>query len=172
MPRVCKFGVIMTLDEIFKSGKQFAKIAFKAQGQVYPMWIFETDDGRHIPITAPLETMVDKQRVAEALKTVFRKEKAVRYVALLEAWILETSTKEAGEKVLSELDIIPVREHPQKKEAIFITAQDKYHSKSGLYYIIRPKSGKPRLSRFKDTSTSQEMEGTFMDLLESGQTIQ
>ena len=162
----------MTLDEIFNNGKQFAKFAFEEQGEVLPMWICDDADGKHFPVMMPLEAMADKPALAEALKRFFKEKNVVRYVSILEAWTVVSKNEKEMKEVTRNLDIKPIRQHPDRKEIIFILAEDKYHSRTGIYYILRPKVGKPRLSEFQESEKSEHIEGTFTSLLDSSISLQ
>lgn len=162
----------MTLDEIFDHGKNFARFAFEDQGTVHPMWIGETDEGKTFPIAAPNEAMQNKDGLVATVRKVLIKERAVRYVSMLEAWMVVAKNDKECEKVLDNLDITPVSEHPERQEVVMIVAEDKHHCRSGYYFIIRPDIGKPYLSHFKDTSGSDEVGGRFMNLMDSAQSIQ
>lgn len=162
----------MTLEELFNRGKEFAKMAFDNQGYIVPMWIYETEDGVHVPFSVPIHLMQDKEAVATMLIEKFKKEKAVRYVSLLESWIVTKKTRKEVDEVLKKLGDAPVSELPDRKEAIFVIAEDKYHNRSGLYFINRDKEGNPTLSEFQDDGEITEHEGLFSHLISDGQTIQ
>lgn len=162
----------MTLDELFHHGKDFAKFTFDAQGEVCPMWICETDEGKTFPIGIGPDAMGNKDGIVTVVRKIIKDEKAIRYVSMLEAWMVIAKNDKECEKILGNLDLTPVREHPERQEVVLIIAEEKYHHKSGYYFIIRPKTGKPYLSEFKDTSDSDEIGGRFMTLMETGQSIQ
>ncbi len=155
----------MTLDKLFERGKEFAKLAFKEQGTVHPMWIMETEDGTHIPMTLPVSVMEDKDRLAAGLKDLMHKAQVVRYVSILESWVVTVDKKDDVEMVL------PVSEQPDKRECVLITAEDKYHCLSGMFMIERT-ADKAELSKFKENDT-KELEGRFIGLLsDNSATIQ
>ena len=87
-----------------------------------------------------------------------------------QSWRLRTvvsKNEKEMKEVTRNLDTKPIRKHPDRKEIIFILAEDKYHSRTGLYYILRPKVGKPRLSEFQESEKAEHIEGTFTSLLDS-----
>ncbi len=161
----------MTLDELFDHGKRFAAQAFKEQGQVHPMWVFEIESGDHIPLTIPPSMMADKEAVAEAVKKTLKHAKAVRYVSLLEAWAVRGESKAEMEKVIDNIDDVPIREHPKRTEVIQIVAEDKHHARVGYYTITRDSKGKGILSEFKEESGFDRMEGIFANLLDDATAV-
>lgn len=154
----------MTLDALFERAKEFAQLAFKIQGTVHPMWLFETSDGRHLPITLPAEAMQDKDLIAAKIKELMQKEQAVRYASILESWVVTVKSKEEISEAL------PVRNHPNRKECIFVIAEDKFHSHTGMFYIER-EGNKATLSEFEDCGKG-ELDGRFQGLLTDTPTIQ
>lgn len=157
----------MTLDEIFNHGKDAAKHLFEVQGSLTPMWIAESAEDGLFPIMMPLEDG-HKEAAIKALKQLLQEKKAVRCVSMVEAWVYEAKK---GDSIDSIMDIGPIREHPERKEIVNIVAEDKYHSRSGYFYIVRPKVGRPYLSAFKRLAKDTKMEGLFTHLLESGEVM-
>lgn len=155
----------MTLDELFNHGKDFAKHAFEMQGSLESMWIAETKDGEHLPIMMPIDRD-HKAAGVEALKQFMKEKGVVRYVSMVEAWSLKPVK---GEDLNDVLDKGPIRDHPDRIEIVYIIAEDKYHSKSGQFHIVRPAKGKPYLSDFEEFPSNGKMEGLFTHLLESGE---
>lgn len=152
----------MTLESIFDHGKETAKYIFDMQGDIKPMWIVETKDGDRVPMM--VEITSNKDEVAEAVKKALKKLKAVRYVSILEAWAIETKDQKIPESLLLGA---PVSQHPDRREIVAIFAQDKVEGcMSGMFYILRPEIGKPRLSGFKEYPKSDKHEGRFVNLLE------
>lgn len=156
----------MTLDEIFDHGKDAAKHLFEAQGEVHPMWIVETADGELFPVMMPIPTPDEKEAAIEALKVLLEDKKAVRYVSMVEAWVYEAKKGETMDDIMAHG---PIREHPKRKEIVNVIAEDKYHSRSGYFPIVRPEIGRPYLSTFKHLPEAARMEGLFTHLLESAE---
>lgn len=155
----------MTLEEIFDHGKEAAKHLFDMQGEIHPMWIVETKNNEIVPIMVP---MIDghKDEVSLAIKKALKKLKAVRYVSMVEAWMLDIAKdKKVPESIRKGGS---VSSHPDRREIVAINAEDKTEgSMSGMFYILRPEIGKPRLSNFKENPRSTQEEGRFVGLLTS-----
>lgn len=152
----------MTLEEIFDHGKDAAKHLFDMQGEVHPMWIIENKKGEIIPMMVPM--IGDKDELSVAIKKALKKLEAVRYVSIVEAWMLDI----AKEKKLPESVQLgaPISQHPDRREIVAVNAEDKAGgSMSGMFYILRPEIGKPRLSNFKEIPDTKQ-EGRFVNLLE------
>lgn len=152
----------MTLNEIFDHGKDAAKHLFDTQGEVHPMWIIENNKGEITPMIVPM--VGDKNEIAKAVGKALKELKAVRYVSIIEAWTLEPKSKELPESIKLGA---PVSQHPDRREVIWIIAEEKGGSIAGMYYILRPEKGKPVLSPFKTLPKSEHQEGRFVNLLAS-----
>ena len=150
----------MTLQEIFDHGKEAAQHLFNVQGEIHPMWIIETKGGKIAPMIVQMD---DKDRVVKAIKKALNGLEAVRYVSILEAWMLDISKdRDLPESIKLGA---PVSQHPDRREILTIYAEDKVDgSMSGYFYILRPETGKPRLSAFKEAPRSERNEGRFVNL--------
>jgi hypothetical protein len=147
----------MTLEELFKHGQKAAKEIFDAQGEVLPMWVAEDQDGRLAPIITP--GMDDKDEIAEYVRKCLKLIGAVRFVSLLESWVVEFDKD----------DEIPedgkVSNHEDRRECIFVFAEERGRQMGGMYYILRPEHGPPKLSKFEQLQDHGN-EGRFVGLLE------
>lgn len=152
----------MTLEEIFDHGKEAAKHIFDMQGNLHPMWIIENKKGEIVPMMVPMTG--DKDEISKAIKKALKKLNTVRYVSMVEAWMLDLSKdKKLPESVRLGA---PLSQHPDRREIVAINAEDKDgHTMSGMFYILRPEIGKPRLSSFREVPGSKH-EGRFVNLLE------
>lgn len=136
----------MTLDEIFEHGKEFAQHAFKEQGEIYPMWICETELGDFIPIVMPIPEHKERDEFVANLKKVLKENKVCRYVSMLESW-LHT-----------------VEDPPTTKEIVLITAEDiSGTEKAGMFLIERKDKKAPTLAKFDEDGTF--LGGRFSRLL-------
>lgn len=148
-----------TLDGLFEHGREAAREMFEAQGHVAPMWIAVTRDGTIMPIVTQMPD--EKDDLIEAIKMIFEDRQVVRYVSILEAWMVRPEKPEIPE---SHRLGASLASHPDREEVIFITAEDGKTSKTGVYHILRPEYGKPKLSEFKDYSGGTN-EGRFTRLM-------
>jgi hypothetical protein len=155
----------MTLDQIMEHGKEAASHLFKEQGVIHPMWICECENGEMLPICIQMPEGNARDAVASALKDTFRRHRVVRYVALLEAWVVEMPADTDVEKLNTSRSF---EHHPDRREAVFVQAEDIDGSqRAGQFYILRPEHGKPSLSEFKDfgNQDNKPSEGRFARLL-------
>lgn len=136
----------MTLDELFDHGREFANHMFSATGSITPMWVCVTNDGEILPIMVPMDG--NKDMIASALKAFFKAKNVIRYVSIMEGWVL--MAKDSSVDLQELIDQMPIRNHPDRKEIITIEASDHLgNSKNGAYYIIRPKNEPVYLSEFE-----------------------
>src|SRR5512143_40153 len=152
----------MTLEEIFDHGKEAARYIFDMQGEVHPMWIIETKKGDIVPVMVPM--IGDKDEISLAIRKGLKKLRAVRYVSMVEAWALDVGK---DKKIPENIKLgAPVSQHPDRREIVAINAEDKTEgAMSGMFYILRPEIGKPRLSNFNELPRLSQQEGRFVNLL-------
>jgi hypothetical protein len=81
-----------------------------------------------------------KKLVEIAMRKLLRSSGADAYVFMDEAWIVESKNKEGVP-----LDIAP-SEHPDRREIVVITAEDKTSQLIASRNILRPDNGKPSLA--------------------------
>lgn len=151
---------MMTLNELFQHGKEFAAVAFNGQGELTPMWICVTEDEEVLPIVVPM--IGDKDEIITALRQFLKQKGVIRYVSMIEAWMLEAKNKNQNYQ-----DLIkdgPIRANPDRVEIVNIEAADHYgNSKMGFYRIVRPADGPPYLARFEEMDGDSS--GRFSNLL-------
>lgn len=148
------------LDEWVKHHAEFSARVFNDLGSLTAMWVAQTKDGMIMPIMAPL---ADKDQILMAIKMLFREKQVIRYVFMTEAWILESKTKEIPESIKRGA---AVSSHPDRREIIMVTAEDRDGTQlMGHMYILRPEHGKPTVSPFKLLDGFAN-EGRFAKLLE------
>jgi len=152
----------MTLEEIFEHGQQAAQVLFAAQGEVHPMWLAQTTTGEILPIIAPMHEREDKDSLVDGIRAIFKQKDVIRYVSLLEAWMLEMKNQPLPASVRLGA---PISQHPERREIIAIAAEDKTDMLTGMFYILRPEHGKAQLSPFKRMEKSTRHEGRFVGLL-------
>lgn len=150
-----------TLRDIFDHAAVFAAECFKDKGELHPMWIAQCEDGSILPIAAPMD---DKDKVALAVRTIFKKYKVVRHVSMLESWML-TADKDKGMPE-SLKHGASIASHPKRVEVIWLLAESKKgESISGYLPIMRPEHGKPTVGALKVLSENTNNEGRFANLL-------
>ncbi len=150
----------MNLDELFEHGKTFAKYIFQEQGEIVPMWVCIDKNGQTLPILAPLD---DKDAVADGLRLLFKEASIIRYVSMLEAWIVKGDHKATTTEELMKDG--PPSQHPDRREVVVIEASDGATVKMGFYYILRPEHGEATLSPFEDFGDGGTSSGRFSNML-------
>lgn len=144
------------LKDLFDHAAGFARTVFIDKGEIHPMWIAECEDGSILPIGAP---MTDKDLLVGVLRKLFREQKVVRYCSMIEAWML--TAPELPESVKRGASLAS---HPDRTEAIWISAEDKDTQLSGYMPILRPEHGKPTLGKL-ELFDEGKVEGRFTKLL-------
>ena len=150
----------MLIDDLFRHGQEAAKHLFKMQGAVHPMWLCQTAEGGMIPVCLEMPDHPGRDALATYLKKSFRENNIERYVAFMEAWVLETDADQP----------VPpgsIEHSPDRKEVVLVTAEDKSgEQRSGVFYILRPEHGDPKLSPFKEgLFKGSDLSGRFHRLL-------
>jgi len=129
---------------------------------VLPTWIAERSDGQMFPIITHFDSKRDQEATGKALRIFFKEKDVVRYVSIVEAWMIEPKTKEIPESVKRGASLAG---HPDRREVIWVTAEEGDKHKVGMFYILRPEHGKAILSPFKTMPQAEKQEGIFCNLL-------
>lgn len=112
--------------------------------EVLPMWHAVYGNGEHAIIATPWSSDEDKEIALDMLRMLFRVHQVKRFAFIVEAWITVVQTKHELYKGP------PPSEHPDRREVLMVTAEDRDGSQiMGLYYILRPEHGPPTLSPLK-----------------------
>lgn len=138
----------MTLDELLDHAAEWAAKFFDEKGEVHPMWIAITAADERLVIATPWETGKDKDIIIEKLRRFFRERDVVSYALMAESWILEGNEDEPGIKDYME-GRKPISQHPNRKEVILVTAEDKNSARMSMCYIERKPHLPPVLTPFQ-----------------------
>jgi hypothetical protein len=148
-----------TLRELFQIGLENAKHIFDDQGSVTPIWHAVPEHGDHMLIATPWSDDDEKDAAMDFLRYKFREEKVMRYVCVLEAWLVQARDPKTA------FEIRPST-HPDRREVVRITAEDRDGSVlSGSYYILRPEHGPATLSPFHEDPVAMSLAGRMHGLL-------
>ena len=157
---------IKNLNDLLERHIRFCKDIFTTQGHVLPMWVGQDIDGNLYPITATFESSDDKQKAAEDLKNIFRKVKAIRYVFMLESWMVRTTKDKPSDLESIESGEIRPSQHPDREEVIIIYGEDLGEkSQITILKINRPADGEPFLTTLEETEALEKFSGLFCGLL-------
>ena len=126
------------------------------------MWI--VDNGQLTIIATPWADNHEKQAAVKYVKTKMKELKATRYVQIAEVW-----TVVAKEMPKSFLAGASLASHPDRREAVIATAEDKHGNTLMLRrFILRPEQGKATLApgEIEDLSGPIKTEGLMAHMLE------
>ena len=109
--------------------------------EVLPMWHAVQGDGEHVLIATPWRDDLEKRITVDQLRKLFAAKQVKRFVFIVEAWLAQVKTRREVEEGP------PPSQHPDRREVLMITAEDRDGSQiMGVYYILRPEHGPPKLS--------------------------
>lgn len=149
------------LEELFAKQIDFCRLIFADRGEVQPMWVGQSADNEVYPITAVFGSYEEKEATVRALKEIFDKFNVVRYVSMIESWLIIADKDDYD----PETSIRP-SEHPDREEVIIITGEDGDNEIFGYFKIIREEGKKPTLSKFeRKTGEGFASRGLFCELL-------
>jgi hypothetical protein len=140
------------LRELFDiAAKNAAKMFLESDDHVVlPMWHAVQGNGEHILIATPWDGDDEKDMTVAMLRSVFRQKHVKRFAFIVEAWTAKVTPPEritTAEQGYLEYDGPRPSEHPDRREVLMITAEDRSgESIMGMYYILRPEHGPPTLS--------------------------
>ena len=137
---------IDSLDTLFDHQKSFAEFCFKQQDSIIPMWVGQDAEGIIYPMSAPFTSPQEKIEVITTVKEIFRDMKVIRYVSMLESWVVVAN--KADKDIKAVLSQAP-SENPNRKEAVLLIGEEGSREISGLYFIERDKDNKASLGKFE-----------------------
>jgi hypothetical protein len=150
----------LTLQKLFDTAAQSAAQLFSETGEVLPMMHAVRKDGAHILIPLMWESQKEKQDSLRQLKMALPAFGVQQYVIVAEAWMVDVMQTDAPIGHFKTL-----KDHPDRRECLTISAADnKGNHRAGLYYILRPEQGPPKLSPLR---LFDEADGEFHTLLEA-----
>jgi hypothetical protein len=136
--------------------------------EVLPMWHAVQGNGDHVLIATPWSSEEEKLITVDMLRKVFSAKQVKRFAFIVEAWTAQITPPERikdAEEAYREYDGPRPSEHPDRREVLMITAEDRSgESIMGMYYILRPEHGPPTLSPL-EVMPYDSMNGRMMGLL-------
>lgn len=147
-----------TLRELFENAKINATHIFYRDGNVAPIWHAVPEHGPHMLCVTPWGDDDEKDMAIAFLRDKFKEENVQRFVFIVEAWIVKGKNALSGPQP---------SKHPDRREVLRITAEDRNGSTmSGHYYILRPEHGPATLSDFHEDPEAYAMAGRMTGLLD------
>jgi len=137
--------------------------------EVLPMWHAVQGNGEHVLIATPWSSEKEKLITVDMLRKMFSVKHVKRFAFIVEAWTAQVpperiKTTSAEEAYRDYCGPRP-SEHPDRREVLMITAEDRSgESIMGVYYILRPEHGPPTLSPL-EVMPYDSMAGRMMGLL-------
>ena len=156
-----------TLEELIRHGAEFAADCFKQTGHLEPMWICETHSGDLMIVGGDMPSHIgnDRNKLAAMLKAAFRAHGVVRYVFMTEAWALDCEGQSREDLPASIRAGASIESHPDRREVISLTGEEKGRHLMGTMYILRPERGPAKLTKF-ELFDGDKIEGRFSGLLQ------
>jgi hypothetical protein len=128
------------LQDLFDNAAANAKRMFDETGEVLAMWHAVNGKNENILIATPWGDEDEKDATVDALRHLFRAQHVKRFAFIVEAWVRQAVSME-------DINSCPPSEHPDRREILMITAEDRDGSQiMGFYYILRPEHGPAKLS--------------------------
>ncbi|PWT72135.1 MAG: hypothetical protein C5B60_09915 [Chloroflexi bacterium] len=148
------------LQELFAHAAQHAAIIFREKGELVPMFHAVLGNDQHALIAAPWSDAEEKGKTIYVLRDLFRKKKVKRYVFIAEAWtVMAPSLEQVGDYIGR------MSEHPDRREVVTISAEDRDGTNMmGYYFILRPEHSPATLSPLH-MSKATEAIGQLMGML-------
>ncbi|MBO0710391.1 MAG: hypothetical protein J2P47_03820 [Acetobacteraceae bacterium] len=128
---------------------------FEENGELVPMWLLETDDGKLIAVMTPILDPGDKDQVVFAIRVLLKKYKAVRYAVGIETWFANESPETFKNAPMPS-------ERADRKEGIVISAEDHNGETYGVLREIDRSNGTITLKPAEQFSANF---GRFVGLL-------
>jgi hypothetical protein len=147
-----------TLHELFEIAKRNAALIFYRDGEVSPIWHAVPAHGPHMLCATPWHDDDEKDIAVSFLRDKFKEYNVVRFVFVVEAWVVQGKHALSGPQP---------SQHPDRREVLRISAEDRDGSTmSGHYYILRPEHGPATLSEFHEDPKGYAFAGRMSGLLD------
>ena len=162
----------VSLEALLRRASRLAEKRFDKWGDVDPLWLIETEDGKQeefqTPIVAdgPLDAFTTKQGMMSALRRQFAEKKVCRYASVSECWASASlgSGGEESARRYAEFGYT-LANAPDRKEVVYVEAVDDCEIIMAFHDIIRPAHGKPYLGKLGPIERPKRLSGTWTDLL-------
>lgn len=140
---------------------------FEKSRMVKPLWHAVRRNGEHGVIMPPeFEDGDHKDIVAAGMRKVFEEWDVVAYVFMCESWFMDgIHSDDLTGNLAGVLRGGSIREHPQRQECIWYTAEDEKGTISAFQKIERPEGEAPWLHPLKWMDKCGRMEGRFVGML-------
>lgn len=147
------------LRELFDRHVEFAKTIFDRQGEIHPMWVGQDSNGVLYPMMAWISDQEDKEQTISKVREIFIKHNVVRYVAMIEAWMVTANKDE------NPYDVKP-SERPDKEEVVWLIGEEIGHKPiAGHMKIVRDADNNGTLQDITVMDSSEDIRGLFTDVL-------
>jgi hypothetical protein len=166
-----------TLAALLRRVSRMAERTFDKQGDVDPLWLIENADGEQTGLITPIITSTplaaaeEKDRIAAEVRTLFAEKGIVRYACAMEVWKLAESAQQAMTKEQRGLQYAAMgytlANHPDRREAVVLNAEDGAEALTAFRDIIRPPHGKPYLGKLGAIERIDSVESRWLGLLPS-----
>lgn len=155
---------VPTARQLMSHAAKHAARAFKRFGNVAPIWHGVTRSGESVVVGGEMPDGGEaRDVVAHEVREKFKEMDVVACVFLVECWLL-ISTEPGDQEWAKEHG---VRNHPDRREAVWYVAEDEIGFVSGYQLIDRPPGMKPRLLALVEQTEKRgmEMQGRFVGML-------
>ena len=150
------------LRQMLNRASRWADRQFSRAGMIKPVWHAVTARGEHIVMPAQLD---DKDAQARLVRTAFALHNVVRYVFVVEAWVVAANGTERDKRELMEIAVTRgLASHPRRQEIVNLTCEEEGCCVSCTRHIHRPDRGKPYLGPLVE-ETPVEASGRFVGML-------
>lgn len=148
------------LEALFELVKATAKRVFEENGQCVP--IFVTMEPPMV-IPCVFSNAGEKRMQVALVKALFKERGVKRYGLAFEAWF---SAMENLGKSIDVDALTPPSENPDRKECIFVTAEEKgMPPLGGVWYIERDRKGRGKIKKFEVPKGEYDSIGAFRNML-------
>lgn len=149
------------LRQMLNRASRWTDRQFSRAGMIRPVWLAVTAKGEHIIMPAQLD---DKDAQARLVRTAFALHNVVRYVFIVEAWVVAATSPSEAREIASIAGTRGLASHPRRQEIVNLTAEEEACCVTCMRHIHRPTRGKPYLGPLVE-ETPVESSGRFVGML-------
>ena len=129
----------MTIDKLIETFTKTVLTQFRDVGEIpAPVWMIETGEGELLIVLTPVDDDTDKDMVAEAIRKLIKTSNADRYAMAMESWFASGTAESFNNSLMPS-------QRSDRKEGVFISAEDRNGETRAFVHEIERKAGKVQL---------------------------
>lgn len=157
------------LRDLFNKIEPKVREDFKKDGEIgTPIWFLENNNNDLILVATPFENNHTKDMAVLAVKEVIKEHNVVRYLFITETWFVSENIKDKPKTPWKQpLETIIPSKHPDRKEAVVVTGEDRETGENLMILLEIDRSGDKPILKENDMSAEMSVNsGRFTNMFD------